>query len=141
MLKYIAHLNIKVQSYLLTRLVLFYLLCSIINSKSMGQCFHFKYISSSLILKEIVCKVCITKAHEKTKFRLYKIGLYMRKPDFVICEKQRHRPDCASMHADQHFRYSVCGKQYVVCATSKALDQPVHMRSLIEAYARRLSIL
>ena len=29
----------------------------------------------------------------------------------------------------------------VVCATSKASDQPAHMRSLIRAYARRLSIL
>ena len=29
----------------------------------------------------------------------------------------------------------------VVCATSKASDQPVHMRSLIRAFASRLSIL
>ena len=29
----------------------------------------------------------------------------------------------------------------VVCATSKALDQPAHMRSLIRAFARRLNIL
>ena len=29
----------------------------------------------------------------------------------------------------------------VVCATSKASDQPVHMRSLIWAFASRLSIL
>ena len=29
----------------------------------------------------------------------------------------------------------------VVCATSKALDQPVHMRSLIRAFASRLNIL
>ena len=71
MLKYIAHLNKTVQSYLLTRLVLFHLLCSIVNSKSVGQYFHFKYISSSLILKEIVCNVCITKDPEKAKIRLY----------------------------------------------------------------------
>ena len=29
----------------------------------------------------------------------------------------------------------------VVCATSKASDQPAHMRSLIRAFANRLSIL
>ena len=29
----------------------------------------------------------------------------------------------------------------VVCAASKASDQPVHMRSLIRAFASRLSIL
>ena len=29
----------------------------------------------------------------------------------------------------------------VVCATSKASDQPAHMRSLIRAFARRLYIL
>ena len=29
----------------------------------------------------------------------------------------------------------------VVCATSKALDQPAHTRSLIRAFARRLNIL
>ena len=29
----------------------------------------------------------------------------------------------------------------VVCGTSKALDQPAHMRSLIRAFASRLSIL
>ena len=29
----------------------------------------------------------------------------------------------------------------VVCATSKASDQPAHMRSLIKAFASRLSIL
>ena len=29
----------------------------------------------------------------------------------------------------------------VVCATSKALDQPAHMRSLIRAFACRLSFL
>ena len=29
----------------------------------------------------------------------------------------------------------------VVCATSKASDQPAHMRSLIRAFAGRLSIL
>ena len=29
----------------------------------------------------------------------------------------------------------------VVCATSKASDQPVHMRSLIRAFASRLAIL
>ena len=29
----------------------------------------------------------------------------------------------------------------VVCATSKASDQPAHKRSLIRAFARRLSIL
>ena len=29
----------------------------------------------------------------------------------------------------------------VACATSKASDQPVHMRSLIRAFATRLSIL
>ena len=29
----------------------------------------------------------------------------------------------------------------VVCATSKASDQPAHMRSLIRAFASRLSIL
>ena len=29
----------------------------------------------------------------------------------------------------------------VVCATSKASDQPAHTRSLIRAFARRLSIL
>ena len=29
----------------------------------------------------------------------------------------------------------------VVCATSKASDQPVHMRSLIRAFAARLNIL
>ena len=29
----------------------------------------------------------------------------------------------------------------LVCATSKASDQPVHMRSLIRAFASRLSIL
>ena len=29
----------------------------------------------------------------------------------------------------------------VVCATSKALDQPAHTRSLIRAFASRLSIL
>ena len=29
----------------------------------------------------------------------------------------------------------------VVCATSKASDQPAHMRSLIRAFARRLNIL
>ena len=29
----------------------------------------------------------------------------------------------------------------VVCATSKASDQPVHMRSLIRAFASRLNIL
>ena len=29
----------------------------------------------------------------------------------------------------------------VVCATSKASDQPVHTRSLIRAFASRLSIL
>ena len=29
----------------------------------------------------------------------------------------------------------------VVCATSKALDQPAHMRSLIRAFASRLNIL
>ena len=29
----------------------------------------------------------------------------------------------------------------VVCATSKAADLPVHMRSLIRAFARRLNIL
>ena len=28
----------------------------------------------------------------------------------------------------------------VVCATSKASDQPVHVRSLIKAFAMRLSI-
>ena len=29
----------------------------------------------------------------------------------------------------------------VVCATNKASDQPAHMRSLIRAFARRLSVL
>ena len=29
----------------------------------------------------------------------------------------------------------------VVCATSEASDQPVHMRSLVEAFASRLDIL
>ena len=29
----------------------------------------------------------------------------------------------------------------VICATSKASDQPAHMRSLIRAFASRLSIL
>ena len=29
----------------------------------------------------------------------------------------------------------------VICATSKALDQPAHTRSLIRAFASRLSIL
>ena len=29
----------------------------------------------------------------------------------------------------------------VVCATSKGLDQPAHMRSLIRAFASRLNIL
>ena len=29
----------------------------------------------------------------------------------------------------------------VVCATSKASNQPAHMRSLIRAFARRLNIL
>ena len=29
----------------------------------------------------------------------------------------------------------------VVCATSKASDQPAHMRSLVRAFASRLSIL
>ena len=29
----------------------------------------------------------------------------------------------------------------VVCATSKASDQPAHMRSLIRAFVRRLDIL
>ena len=29
----------------------------------------------------------------------------------------------------------------VVCATSKASDQPAHTRSLIRAFARRLTIL
>ena len=29
----------------------------------------------------------------------------------------------------------------VICATSKASDQPVHMRSLIRAFASRLNIL
>ena len=110
MLKYIAHLNIKVQSYLLTRLVLFHLQCSIVYSTSIRQDFYFKYISSSLSLKESVCKVCITKAHEKTKFRLYKIGIYMRKSDFVACEKQRHRSACSSAQAGLHLCYSHSGK-------------------------------
>ena len=35
--------------------------------------------------------------------------------------------------------HEICNN--VVCATSKASDQPAHMRSLIRAFASRLSIL
>ena len=36
-------------------------------------------------------------------------------------------------------RYEISNN--VVCATSKASDQPAHMRSLIRAFASRLNIL
>ena len=35
--------------------------------------------------------------------------------------------------------YEICNN--VVCATSKASDQPAHTRSLIRAFANRLSVL
>ena len=54
-------------------------------------------------------------------------------------------------YSDQNARYVNMGRlldepvhdisNNVVCATSKASDQPAHMRSLIRAFASRLSIL
>ena len=36
---------------------------------------------------------------------LVKMGLDARKPDFVVCEKQRPRPACSFAHVDKHFCY------------------------------------
>ena len=32
--------------------------------------------------------------------------LVVRKPDFVLCEKQKRRPACTSVHSDQRFQES-----------------------------------
>ena len=43
------------------------------------------------------------------------------------------------MHTKNEPRHEISNN--VVCATSKASDQPAHMRSLIRAFAYRLNIL
>ena len=51
-------------------------------------------------------------------------------------------PHCWKSHALAQFNEPVHEiSNNVVCATSKASDQPVHTRSLIRAFASRLSIL
>ena len=48
------------------------------------------------------------------------------------------------LYKNRYTLYLSCGVEVsnnVVCATSKASDQPVHMRSLIRAFASRLNIL
>ena len=37
---------------------------------------------------------------DKVIFFRDKVGLKVRKPDFVICKQQRCRPACSSAHAD-----------------------------------------
>ena len=56
------------------------------------------------------------------------------------CERSEHRIDfnfeCKDIIEPVHEI-----SNNLVCATSKASDQPAHMRSLIRAFASRLSIL
>ena len=47
--------------------------------------------------------------------------------------------DCGSRHIKIEPVHEISNN--LVCATSKASDQPAHMRSLIRAFASRLSIL
>ena len=35
------------------------------------------------------------------------MSLDLRKPDFVVCEQQRHRSACAYVQSDQHLCYSL----------------------------------
>ena len=37
---------------------------------------------------------------------IYNMRLVVRKPDFVLCEKQKRRPACTSMQSDQRFQES-----------------------------------
>ena len=43
-------------------------------------------------------------------FMCMRVGILGRKPDFVACEKQRHRPACASARFEQHLCYSLAVK-------------------------------
>ena len=69
---------------------------------------------------------------------------------FTVREKKQNYGDAFSKSSsiDIVFQYSTIKiepvhetSNIVVCATSKASDQPVHTRSLIRAFAGRLSIL
>ena len=58
---------------------------------------------------------------------------------FVICDWKL--PAHSDLFCIQIFELVHEISNNVVCATSKAFDQPAHMRSLIRAFASRLSIL
>ena len=38
------------------------------------------------------------------------MGPVARKPDFVVCKQQRHRPACVSAQSDQHLYHLYFGK-------------------------------
>ena len=68
------------------------------------------------------------------------MGKTNRNSDFGV------RKDNVSIHLSYSYEHTIIEPVHeisnkVVCATSKASDQPVHMRSLIRAFASRLSIL
>ena len=81
----------------------------------------------------------------------------MQEVNVIICDKKQIDPSAFHMNFMKlgHFmlnrqfhdlRVKSCEPVHeiynnVVCATSKASDQPAHMRSLIRAFASRLSIL
>ena len=80
----------------------------------------------------------------------------MREPDFVTCDQPRRRLAWAHTQFNQRrcyplnldnmyakFQYELWHKisKNVVCATSKASDQPAHTHILIRAFASHLNIL
>ena len=59
------------------------------------------------------------------------------------CSETTHYKSGCKIHHTKKLKYEPVHEisNHVVCATSKASDQPGHTRSLIRAFASRLSIL
>ena len=59
-------------------------------------------------------------------------------PKFIVSNQKE---ESIRIHRDNWFEPVHDISNNMVCATSKASDQPAHTRSLIRAFARRLNIL
>ena len=76
------------------------------------------------------------------KVGLVELGLWLFYNCFLIyTQAMVHQTAIPVLTVYQLFEAEHGISNNVVCATSKASDQPVHMRNLIRAFASRLSIL
>ena len=74
--------------------------CAVIKSISI------KRVDCIFKLFHSISKVIVTIKHLSRLIVQY-IGLVARKPDFVACKEERHRPACTSTQADQGLCYSL----------------------------------